>query len=112
MKIAAMLNQDFQTAVLALGNQRLAMPVAYKLKKILKHLNEEISNYNEMLSKLQETHKGEDGKVNQETFMKDYVELVNMEVVVGKVAFKDIEHVSISTKDLVMLEPIIDDSEI
>lgn len=111
MKIAAMINQDFQAAVLALGNQRLAMPVAYKLKKILKRINEELTNYNELLGKLQETHKAQDGVVNQEAFMKDYIELVNMDVPVDQISIKDIEHVSISTKDLVVLEPILLEAE-
>lgn len=112
MKIAAMMNQDFQSALLALGNERVSMPVAYRIKKIVKRINEELQNYNSVLSDLQKKHKGEDGQVNQEAFMKDYVELVNMEIEMDKIKLSEIMHTTVSTKDLVLLDPIlVDDSE-
>ena len=56
MKLAALLGQDFQNAIVALSNEKLPMPTAYKLKKIVKKINEELVNYNELLAKLQEQH--------------------------------------------------------
>lgn len=110
MKLAALLGQDFQNAIVALSNEKLPMPTAYKLKKIVKKINEELVNYNELLAKLQEQHKKEDGQVDQASFMKDYQELVNMEIETEKLEIKYLQNATLSTKDLVFLEPILDDS--
>lgn len=111
MKLAALLGIDFQNAIVALSNEKLPMPTAYKLKKIIKKVNEELVNYNELLAKLQEQHKDEEGKVDQAAFMKDYQELVNMDIETDKLEMKNLQNVTLSTKDLVFLEPILDDSE-
>lgn len=113
MKLAAMLNQEFQNALLALGNERVSMPTAYKLKKIVKAINEELKTYNELLSNIQAKHKPAEGEeVNQEAFMKDYLELVNMEIETPKINLSELQNATITTKDLVILDPIlVDDSE-
>lgn len=113
MKLAAMLNQEFQNALLALGNEKVSMPTAYRLKKIVKLINEELGTYNEMLSKIQEKHKAEEGKeVDQQAFMKDYLELVNMEVETPKIKISELQNVTLTTKELVILDPVLeDDSE-
>jgi len=110
MKLAALLGQDFQKAIVALSNEKLPMPTAYKLKKIVKKINEELTNYNELLANLQAQHKNEAGEVDQAAFMKDFQELVNMEVEIEKLEMKNLQNATLSTKDLVFLEPILDDS--
>lgn len=111
MKLAAMLNQDFQNALLALGNERVSMPTAYRLKKIVKQINDELGTYNELLAKIQAKHKpAEEGaQVNQEAFMKDYLELVNMEIETPKIKLSELQNATITTKDLVILDPVLED---
>lgn len=114
MKLAAMLNQEFQNALLALGNEKVSMPTAYKLKKLVKVINEELGTYNEMLEKIRTKHKPtEEGKeTDQQAFMKDYLELVNMEIETPQIKLSELQNVSLTTKDLVILDPVIqDDSE-
>lgn len=111
MKLAAMLSADFQSAIVSLGNERIPMPVAYKLKKIVKQINEELTNYNELLKKSQDSHTNAEGVVDQAAFMKDYMQLVNVEVEVEKIHVKDLQNTTLSLKDLLVLEPILDDSE-
>lgn len=110
MKLAAMLNQEFQGALLALGNERVSMPTAYKLKKIVKVINDELTTYNELLTKIQQKHKPAEGEqVNQEAFMKDYLELVNMEIETPKIKLSELQNATITTKDLVILDPVLED---
>jgi hypothetical protein len=114
MKLAAMLNQDFQNALLALGNEKVSMPTAYRLKKLVNQINQELGTYNELLAKIQDKHKPvEEGKeVDQQAFMKDYLELVNMEIETPKIKLSELQNVSLTTKDLVILDPVLqDDSE-
>lgn len=111
MKIAALLNKDFQDSVVALGKEKLAATTSYKLKKIVKQINEELNHYNELLREAQKKNSDAEGKVNDQAFMKDYLELVNVEVSVGKIGIKEvlIDGVNLSTMQLTILEPIIDD---
>lgn len=110
MRLAAMLNVDFQNALLALGNERVALPTAYKIKKVVKLINEELVTYNELFAKIQSRHKPAEGQeVDQEAFMKDYLELVNMEIETPKIKLSELQNATITTKDLVILDPVLED---
>ena len=112
MKIAAMLNKDFQDSLVAIGQQRMDMGTALKLKKMVKRINEELSNYNQVFDDIQKRNKNEDGSVNQEAFQKEYAELVNLEVEIGTIHIDKISHLeSISVKDLELLSPILEGLE-
>lgn len=108
MKIAAMLNKDFQETLVAVGQQRIDAPTALTLKRILKKINEELSNYNAVLSDIQKRNTNEEGVVNQEAFAKEYGELVNMEVDMPKVHVDKLMGTQMSVKDLELMEPILE----
>lgn len=109
MKIAAMLNQEFHGALLALGKERVGMKTAYRIKKIADQINNELTNYNEMLTDLQKKHRNEAGEVDQAGFQKDFMELVNLEVEMPKINLSDLTDTSLTTRDLVILDPILQD---
>lgn len=111
MKLAAMLNKDFHTAAESLARQRISMPVAYKLKKIIDKINRELQNYDVLLNKAKEKHTNEQGEVDQAGFMKDLHELVNMEIPTDKIKLDDLQNTTLSVTDLAVLEPIIDGME-
>jgi hypothetical protein len=111
MKIAAMLNKDFQDSLIAVGQQRIDMVTAMKLKKIVKAINEEISNYNSILDDIKKRNTNEKGVVDQNGFQKEYVDLVNLEVDTGTIHIDKLANTTVSVKDLELLAPILEGLE-
>jgi len=111
MKIAAMLNANMHEAAGLLTKARIPAVTAFRLKKIIDKINRELSNYNDVLTKMQEKHRRADGEVDQTAFMKDYQDLVNIDVPMDKIPFAHLENANMSVEDLVALEPIIEGLE-
>jgi len=108
MKIAAMLNAEFQHSLIAVGQQRIDMATAMKLKKMVKRINEEIQNYNAVVNDIKNRNTNAEGVVDQEGFQKEYAELVNMEIDIGTVHIDKLASTTVSVKDLELLEPILE----
>ncbi len=106
-----MLNRNMHQAASLLAKARIPAVTAFRLKKIIDKINRELANYDDVLSKMQEKHKGEDGQVDQNAFMKDYQELVNIDVPMDKIPFAHLESANLSVEDLLALEPILDGLE-
>lgn len=112
MKIAQLLSQDLTEALQTLGRQKLAMRTSYNIKKIVKRVNEELDNYNSLLNDARQRNSDAEGKVNEAAFLKDYQELVNLEVDIGiKIDIAEIMETQLSAKDLSFLEPFLNDPE-
>jgi hypothetical protein len=112
MKIAQLLGKDFGDALVTLGQASLPMSAAYRIKKIVKRVNEELLNYNELLESARKKATDENGNVDNNAFMKSYSELVNIEVEIPTISISELSSLTLTAKDLMFLEPLIDDPEL
>lgn len=126
MKILVVMNKDFRLSVEKLARQPVKLPVAYKLKAILKRINEEYAKFEESRKEVIHKYgeKAEDGSLvvssdggvnispeNVALFNKEIHELVGAEVDCGQVKLSDLgDEITLTTEDLMYLESIIDES--
>lgn len=111
MKIAAMLNENMQVAAENLMKARIPATSAFKLKKIIDQINGELANYNALLSKIQARNTNAAGEVDQQAFLKDYQELVNIDIPMDKIPVSHLDNANVSVDDIIALEPILDGLE-
>lgn len=109
MKLSQIVNRDFQDAIRSLAAEKLPAQTSYKITKIIKKCNEELTTYQEVLKKIQADTLKEDGKVDEESFRLLYADLLETEFELDTIKFADISSASLSARDLIMLESVVVD---
>jgi hypothetical protein len=122
MKLEQVIDANFSAAMSKLAANNLPIKTAFKLKKIVADLDEEISRYHETrkeyLGKYAE--RGEDGEIlqnsqggavltdeNQELFLQELSELLQLEVEVETVKVDELGDISMTPLELVYLDGLV-----
>lgn len=125
VKLAQLINPDFQQALGLLAQKEIPLRTSFKLKGVIKRLGDEVKTYNEvrtdLLNKFGE--KEEDGttlKVNKETNNVEFTgdnlklfgsamnELLQMEVDIGSVKLEELgDKMSLSTNHASLLDGVL-----
>ena len=125
MKIGRLLHPKFQEIVRNLQTNQVPLKGAYKLKAVVKAIDEEIGKYQELRvsavekygRRLQngELDKDENGNVqfdndNQQVFVTEINDLLALDVPINKISLSDLgDKVVISVEDLYLIEDLIQD---
>lgn len=124
MRLSKLIDPRFKKVIISLQSAVIPLKGAYKLKGIVKSIDEELNKYEDLrkeaLAKFgRKDDKGElvlDDKGNvqfdeseMQDFMKELQDLVNLEVSIPKMSINDLgDNVSLSVEDLFLLEDIIE----
>lgn len=124
VKLAQLVNPEFQNALGQLMQKEIPVRTSFKLKNVLKRLGEEVKTYNEvrteLLNKFGDKDEADKLAVDPETnnvkfsgdnlklFGEAMSELLKMEVDIGSIsAFELGEKLSISTSSLALLDGVV-----
>ena len=125
MKLARLVDPKFQTSLSKLLKQDVPLTVAFRLKGIVKTVQEEMTKYEEVRKEALQKYgnKDESGnlltdeqgnvKFEQENMLKfaaEINELVNMEVNIPVIKVSELTNVNVSMEDIVALEGLITES--
>lgn len=123
MKLSQIINLETKQALLRLSEQKLSIKTAYKLKTILKSIDEEINKYEQIRLDLlhQFGNKDASGQLEidannnvviepdkMKEFLKKHNELLDLDVELGSISLSEFDNqVKISTKDMLVIGDII-----
>jgi hypothetical protein len=126
MKLSKLVNPEFQVALRKLATQEVPLRTAFKLKGMIKQVNEALAKYDEVRTdalkrygdkddkgELVLDEGGKNVKLSEDSaqgFVKELNDLLNDEIEIGGVKVADLgENCSLSTTELMLLEDIIQD---
>jgi hypothetical protein len=122
MKMMILVNEDFKKALVSLSKQPLPLKAAFKMKSIIKKVDEEQAKYDECRKEALERlgEKGEDGKLivengivkmsaeNLAKFAKEVQVFQDEEVDFSKLKLSELgEDVLLTTQEMLLLDHII-----
>lgn len=125
MKLAVIVNEDFRKALMKLSKQSIPLKTSFKLKGVVKKVDEEFQKYEECrqsaLNKFGK--KDEEGKLvlddksnatfDQEglhSFIKELQDLTQVDIEVNKIKVSDLgDKVEMSTEELFILEQLLEE---
>lgn len=123
MKLSRVANQEFRNCLMRLSKKPIPLKTAFKLKTIIKMVNEEHQKYEECrkeaLNRLSE--KDENGNIrldesgraklseeNSKLFAKEFKDLLETQLEIPKIKASELgEDLKISTEELLLLEDLI-----
>ena len=125
MKLGILANQNFQSALNKLADQELPIQVSFKIRRIIKKMNDELKIFNDTKDSLINRfgEKSEDGnlKINQdgtvsldlkrkEEWLKELNDLNNLETSLPKIYLSELgDKLTISANELLILDGLIVD---
>jgi hypothetical protein len=125
MKLAKLIDQGFQSAVRVLLKQPLPLKTAYKLRGVVKRVDEELGRYEEVRKKALQKYgnKKEDGtleltETNQvqfepakmQAFMMELGDLTNLDIDMPTIMINELgDDIVLSAEDLMNLEGLLVD---
>lgn len=124
MKLSKLVDPQFQVALRKLASQEVPLRSAFKLKGMIKQVNEALTKYDEVRTDALKRYgdKDDDGGLlldeggknvklsenNAQAFVKELNDLLNDEVDIGSLKISDLgDNLSLSTTELILLEDII-----
>lgn len=123
MKLSKIANQEFRNALSKLLKKQVPLRTAFKLKTILRIVNEEHQKYEECrkdainrfaekdefgLAKIDEAGKVKLSEENLKLFTKEFKDLLDMEIEVPQIKASEFgEELRITAEEVVLLEDII-----
>lgn len=126
MKLALVVNKEFRAAVEKLAKQPLPLRTAYKLKTMMKRINEEHAKFEELRNEAVNLYGEKDadgvlvvqsnGSVNLDgpsmaAFSKELAELANMDVEIGTVKLSELGNdIQLTTEEIFYLDAMIEDA--
>lgn len=122
MKLASLINENFQKALLKLTEQPLPAKTAFKLKGITKKVKEEVNSYEDLRKEALNRfgRKKENGELDladnghvlfeqeaMQEFIKYLQELMTQEIEITSISIKDLGDISLTADDLLNLDELI-----
>lgn len=123
MKLAILINQNFRNGVVALAKQKLPLRTGFKLKGIIKRINEEYQRYEDCRIEAVKRFADKDeagepmfdengnAKISQENlelFVKEIQELANTEVEVPTLTLEELgTDASLTVEEIMNLEGLV-----
>lgn len=126
MKLSKLVDPQFQVALRKLASQDVPLRSAFKLKGMIKQVNEALAKYDEVRTEALKRYGDKDDngelvleqggknvKLSEESaqaFVEELNNLLNDEIEVGSVKISDLgNNLSLSTTELILLEDVIVD---
>lgn len=124
MKLSRLIDPKFKASLTLLNSQKLPLKAAFKLKTIIKKIDEEYAKYDEVrLAALNQYGKkkddgtldlDQDGNVplegdNAQAFVKELADLVNLEVEIPSLSVSELgDSITISSDELMLLDFLVE----
>lgn len=106
MKMGDLIQEDFQRALLMLGEKDLPVPASYKISIILENAEKMLKRYNNIRKKLLKSHEAFlqtncrtyafPSPREQEAYAKKYQKLVSLEIDIGNLTLEDLGDILVS----------------